>query len=126
MAMVRSVGLVGLARKPAYMSANKTGFTYGQDGAFWVDQLDEFSDYLTQGTLDELKEQLADLHRELTSGAIPNVRRHSDTRSGLKRRDLIQRIEPLGAVFLRHCGVNATGIRIRAPEWSSPSRVMPD
>lgn len=54
-----------------------TGFTYWQDGAFWVGYLDEFPDYATQGTsLEDLKEHLADLYRELASGSIPNVRRH--------------------------------------------------
>jgi hypothetical protein len=54
------------------------GFTYWQDGDFWIGQLDEFPDYQTQGvSLDDLKEHLADLHSELTSGAIPNVRRHA-------------------------------------------------
>ena len=61
------------------MSARKTGFTYWQDGGFWVGHLDEYPDYLTQGTsLDDLKEHLADLHRELTSGTIPYVRRHAE------------------------------------------------
>ncbi len=61
------------------MSANKIGFTFWEDGGFWVGQLDEYPDYLTQGTsLEDLKEHLADLHRELTSGSIPNVRRHAE------------------------------------------------
>lgn len=61
------------------ISARKTGFTYWQDGEFWIGHLDEYPDYLTQGmSLDDLKEHLADLHRELTSGAIPNVRRHAE------------------------------------------------
>ena len=55
-----------------------TGFTYWQDGNDWIGFLDEFPDYQTQGTsLEDLKEHLADLHKELTSGAIPNVRRHA-------------------------------------------------
>ena len=55
-----------------------TGFTYWQDGEFWLGQLDEFPDYQTQGaSLEDLKEHLADLHKELTSGTIPGVRRHA-------------------------------------------------
>lgn len=55
------------------------GFTYWQDGPHWVGCLDEFPDYLTQGeSLDELKENLADLFNDLSSGAIPNVRRHAE------------------------------------------------
>ena len=58
---------------------NRNGFTYWQDGAQWIGYLDEFPDYLTQGsTLEDLKEHLLDLHRELTSGMIPNMRRHSE------------------------------------------------
>jgi predicted RNase H-like HicB family nuclease len=54
------------------------GFTYWQDGADFIGYLDEFPDYLTQGTsLEDLKEHLADLNKELTSGLIPNVRRHA-------------------------------------------------
>ncbi len=55
-----------------------TGFTYWQDGNDWIGHLDEFPDYQTQGTsLDDLKAHLADLHKDLSSGAIPNVRRHA-------------------------------------------------
>ncbi len=55
------------------------GFTYWQDGNDWVGYLDEFPDYLTQGTsLEDLKLHLLDIHRDLTSGAIPNVRRHAE------------------------------------------------
>jgi predicted RNase H-like HicB family nuclease len=54
------------------------GFTYWQDGSDWLGYLDEYPDYMTQGSsLDDLREHLLDLHRELTSGAIPNVRRHA-------------------------------------------------
>ena len=53
-------------------------FTYWQDGSFWVGYLDEFPDYMTQGeSLEELKENLADLHRDLTSGEIPFIRKHA-------------------------------------------------
>jgi predicted RNase H-like HicB family nuclease len=54
------------------------GFTYWPDGEFWLGHLDEFPDYMTQGmSLDDLKEHLLDLHRELSSGVIPAVRRHA-------------------------------------------------
>ena len=60
---------------------NMTGFTFWQDGAQWIGYLDEFPDYQTQGSsLEDLKEHLLDLHRELTSGVIPNVRRHAELR----------------------------------------------
>ena len=55
------------------------GFTYWQDGKDWIGYLDEFPDYQTQGaSLDDLKAHLADLHKDLTSGVIPNVRRHAE------------------------------------------------
>ncbi len=54
------------------------GFTYWQNGDLWLGFLDEYPDYVTQGTsLDDLKAQLIDLHGDLSSGAIPNVRRHA-------------------------------------------------
>ncbi len=54
------------------------GFTYWQDGKDWIGFLDEYPDYQTQGAdLEDLKAHLLNLHRELTSGTIPNVRRHA-------------------------------------------------
>jgi hypothetical protein len=56
----------------------KTGFTYWQVGNDWIGYLDEFPDYQTQGSsLEDLKAHLADLHKDLTSGVIPNVHRHA-------------------------------------------------
>ena len=57
---------------------NAIGYTYWQDGKFWLGHLDEFPDYMTQGTsLEDIKEHLSDLYRDLSSGVIPNVRRHA-------------------------------------------------
>jgi predicted RNase H-like HicB family nuclease len=43
-----------------------TGFTYWQDDDQWIGHLDEFPDYLTQGTsLEDLKAHLADLYQDL-------------------------------------------------------------
>lgn len=54
------------------------GFTYWQDGDMLLGYLDEFPDYMTQGTtLEDLKEHLLDLYKDLSSGAIPTVRRHA-------------------------------------------------
>lgn len=51
-------------------------FIYWQDGEDWLGYLEEFPDYLTQGqSLDDLKEHLRDLYADLSSGAIPGVRR---------------------------------------------------
>jgi predicted RNase H-like HicB family nuclease len=42
----------------------------------WLGYFEEFPDYWTQGeTEEELKENLIDIYKELTSGSIPNVRR---------------------------------------------------
>jgi len=49
-------------------------FIYYQAEEMFIGWLEEFPDYKTQGeNLDELKENLKDLHKELTSGRIPNV-----------------------------------------------------
>jgi hypothetical protein len=56
------------------------GFTYWQDNGMWLGYLDEFPDYMTQGTsLEDLKEHLLDIHREITSGKIPVVPRQHAT-----------------------------------------------
>lgn len=51
-------------------------FVYWQDGDDFLGYLQEFPDYWTQGeSLDDLKAHLIDLHRDLTSGEIPGIRR---------------------------------------------------
>ena len=56
-----------------------TGFTYWQDNGMWLGSLDEFPDYTTQGTsIEDLKEHLLDLYKELSSGSIPSVRQHAE------------------------------------------------
>jgi predicted RNase H-like HicB family nuclease len=53
-------------------------FVHWQDGKMWLGYIDEYPDYMTQGeTLDELKENLIDLYKELNSDAIPCVRKIS-------------------------------------------------
>jgi predicted RNase H-like HicB family nuclease len=53
-----------------------TKYVYWQDGDVWLGHLEEFPDYMTQAeTLEELQENLRDIHTELTSGNIPGVRR---------------------------------------------------
>lgn len=51
-------------------------FVYWRDGRDWLGYLEDFPDYQTQGkSLEDLKEHLRDLYRDLTSGTIPGVRR---------------------------------------------------
>ncbi|MFB1486086.1 MULTISPECIES: type II toxin-antitoxin system HicB family antitoxin [unclassified Thiocapsa] len=51
-------------------------YTYWQDDNIWLGYLEEFPDCATQGeTLEELQDNLRDIYQELTSGAIPSVRR---------------------------------------------------
>ena len=58
---------------------NTTRYVYWQDADWWLGYLEEFPDYRTQGaTLEDLKEHLRDLHRDLTSGVIPAVRKVSE------------------------------------------------
>jgi hypothetical protein len=46
-----------------------------EDGA-WLGYLQDYPDYWTQGeTLDDLKEHLKDLYRDVSSGTIPGIRR---------------------------------------------------
>ena len=46
---------------------------------FWIGYLEEFPDYLTQGvTLEDLREHLRDLYKDLSSGEIPSVRRAAE------------------------------------------------
>ena len=54
----------------------KTKYKYWQEGDYWLGYLEEFPDYMTQGiTLENLKENLADLYIDLTNGTIPSIRR---------------------------------------------------
>jgi len=54
-------------------------FIYWQDGDMWLGYLEEYPDYWTQGeNEEELRENLLDIYRDLTSGAIPNIRRRAD------------------------------------------------
>ena len=54
----------------------KQKYVYWKDSDSWLGYLEEFPDYWTQGkTQDELKENLIDIYKELSSGTIPNVLR---------------------------------------------------
>jgi predicted RNase H-like HicB family nuclease len=47
---------------------------YWQEQGFWLGYLKDYPDYLTQGeTLEELKENLQDLYRDVSGGEIPGI-----------------------------------------------------
>ena len=51
-------------------------YVYWQEDDMWIGYLEDYPDYMTQGeTMEELKSNLRDIYKELTSGAIPYVRR---------------------------------------------------
>jgi predicted RNase H-like HicB family nuclease len=53
-----------------------TKFVYYREDEMWVGWLQEYPDYRTQGTtLDELKENLKDLHQDLSTGKILHARK---------------------------------------------------
>lgn len=54
-------------------------YIYWQDGSDWLGYLEEFPDYVTQGTsLEDLKAHLHDLYKDLTGGQIPGVRHEAE------------------------------------------------
>jgi predicted RNase H-like HicB family nuclease len=56
-----------------------TKYIYWQDQGMWLGYLEDYPDYWTQGqTEQELRENLADIFKELTSGTIPNVRKRAE------------------------------------------------
>jgi hypothetical protein len=49
---------------------------YWEQEGTWLGYLQDYPDYWTQGeTLDDLKEHLKDLHRDISSGQIPGIRK---------------------------------------------------
>ncbi len=51
-------------------------YIHWQDGDAWLGYLQDYPDYWTQGeSFEDLIEHLKDLYLELTSGAIPSVRK---------------------------------------------------
>ena len=57
----------------------KIRYVFWQEEEMWLGYLEEYPDYMTQGkTLEELRENIEDLYRELTSGHIPGVRRMAE------------------------------------------------
>ena len=51
-------------------------FVYWEEDGTWIGHLQDYPDYWSQGhSLDDLKEHLRDLYRDLTSGEIPGIRK---------------------------------------------------
>ncbi|MGH7960554.1 MAG: type II toxin-antitoxin system HicB family antitoxin [Candidatus Binatia bacterium] len=51
-------------------------FVYWEEDRAWLGYLQEYPDYWTQGdTLDDLKDHLRDLYQDMTSGALPGIRK---------------------------------------------------
>ena len=58
---------------------NTARYVYWQDGDEWLGYFEEYPDYMTQGeSLEDLRENLKDLFRDLTSGEIPGIRKVAD------------------------------------------------
>ena len=58
-------------------------YVHWEDQGMWLGYFEDFPDYLTQGEMiEELKENLRDLYRDLTSGVIPGIRRVADLSVG--------------------------------------------
>lgn len=54
-------------------------YIYWQDGDHWLGYFEEYPGYITQGeSLDDLKEHLKDLFKDLTSGEIPGIRKSAE------------------------------------------------
>ena len=51
-------------------------FVYWEDKGDWLGYLQDYPDYPTQGeTLDDLKEHLRDLYKDISTGVIPGIRK---------------------------------------------------
>jgi predicted RNase H-like HicB family nuclease len=62
---------------------NTARYVHWQDSGVWLGYFEEYPDYLTQGeTVDELKDNLRDLYRDLTSGEISGIRKVAELSVG--------------------------------------------
>ena len=54
----------------------KMRYVYYKEDDMWVGYLEQYPDYMTQGeTIEELKENLVDIYKEVNSNTISFVRR---------------------------------------------------
>ena len=62
---------------------DKIKFVYWQDENMQVGYLEDYPDYMTQGeSFEELKENLKDIHSDLTKNLIPNIRHVAEMEIG--------------------------------------------
>jgi len=55
---------------------NTVKIVYWQDEGMWIGHLQDYPDYMTQGkTMEELMENLKDIHTDITGNRIPSVRK---------------------------------------------------
>ena len=55
---------------------NVTNIVVWEEDGGWLGYLQDYPDYWTQGdSLEDLKEHLRDLYKDLTSGEIPGIRK---------------------------------------------------
>jgi predicted RNase H-like HicB family nuclease len=58
-------------------------FVYYQEDAYWIGWMEEYPDYRTQGeTVEELKDNLRDIYKNITTGEIPHIRRYGELAVG--------------------------------------------
>ena len=51
-------------------------YIYWENDDMWLGYFEEYPDYLTHGeTLEELEDNLRDIHSDLSGGSIPHVRK---------------------------------------------------
>ncbi len=54
-------------------------YVYWQNENQWIGYFEEYPDYLTQGdSIEDLRDNLKELFRDLTSGEIPGIRRMAE------------------------------------------------
>lgn len=52
---------------------------YWEEDGGWIGHLQDYPDYWSQGdSLDDLREQLKDVYRDIASGQIPGIRKVED------------------------------------------------
>lgn len=97
----------------------KQKYVYWQDEEMWLGYLEEYPNYWTQGgSENELRENLIDMFKDLSSGAVPNARRVAEL-------DVVRSNETLSsywkrwAVSLSVTAAITTGIKILARKFPS-------